>query len=181
MKKTIFAVLAFACLACIAPHAGAQGLGLGPQVGFHKSQDADEGKPMGGLAMRMKLSPSLGVEGSINYRQEKFNNETLTVRSWPVMVTGLYYPLPIVYGAIGAGWYNTKFEFTPAAGGTSIEESQQEFGWHFGGGAELPLGGNTKLAGDVRYVFLNYNFDKVPGVQVDRDFYVITVGLLFGL
>jgi hypothetical protein len=74
-----------------------------------------------------------------------------------------------------------KFDFEPAPGTPKVEETQQEFGWHFGGGVELPLGGSTKLAGDVRYVFLNYNFDKIPGVQVDRDFYVITAGLLFGL
>jgi opacity protein-like surface antigen len=181
MKKFIMAAMVLVCAAAFVPEASAQGLGLGPQVGFHKAKDADEGKLMGGLALRMKLTPALGVEGSINYRQEKFNDETLTVRSWPVMVTGLFYPVPVAYGAIGAGWYNTKFDYTSSDGASNLEETQQEFGWHFGGGVELPLGASTKLAGDVRYVFLNYNFDKVPGAEVECDFYVITMGLLFGL
>ncbi len=181
MKKMIIAGLALVWAAVLAPPARAQGVGFGPQIGYQKAKDADAGKLMGGLALRLKLTPALGVEGSINYRQEKFQDEALTVRSWPVMVTGLFYPLPLAYGAIGAGWYNTKFEFAPAAGGAVLEETTQEFGWHFGGGVELPLGSATKLTGDVRYVFLNYNFDQVPGVQIDRDSYVVTVGLMFGL
>ncbi|MCI0690989.1 hypothetical protein L0337_03165 [candidate division KSB1 bacterium] len=76
------------------------------------------------IQMRSHSNPSL----SINYRQEKFNNGALTVRSWPVMVTGLLYPLPIVYGAVGAGWYNTKFDFEPAGGVIGIQETKQDFG-----------------------------------------------------
>ena len=180
MKKTFMAIVTMALSAYLAPQAGAQSLSLGPQAGYQKAKDADDGKLMGGLALRLKLSQSLGVEGSINYRQEKFN-DALTVRSWPIMVTGLFYPLPVAYGAIGAGWYNSKFDFEAPGNAASIEERKQEFGWHFGCGVELPLGAHTKLAGDVRYVFLNYDFDKVPGVQIDRDFYVITAGILFGL
>jgi hypothetical protein len=181
MKKIFGASIAILLAAFIAPHVSAQSIKLGPQAGYQKAKDADAGKLMGGAALRLKLTPALGIEGSINYRQEKFNNGALTVRSWPVMVTGLLYPLPIVYGAVGAGWYNTKFEFEPAGGVVGIEETKQEFGWHFGGGVELPVGAGTKLSGDIRYVFLNYDFDKVPGVQVDRDFYVVSAGLLFGL
>ncbi|MGH7492684.1 MAG: hypothetical protein ACREOO_09850 [bacterium] len=73
MRKLIFAVLMLAGLTSLAPRASAQGLRLGPQVGFHRAKDADAAKLMGGMALRMKLTPALGVEGSINYRQEKFN------------------------------------------------------------------------------------------------------------
>jgi opacity protein-like surface antigen len=173
-------VLAALMIAFIAPQVGAQGIGLGPQLGYQKARGADDGKLMGGAALRVKLTPALGVEGSINYRQEKFHNGALTVRSWPVMATGLIYLLPSVYGAIGGGWYNTTFDFD-SPGAIDQEETQQEFGWHFGGGLELPLGSSTKLAGDIRYVFLNYDFEEVPGAEIDSNFYVVTVGLLFGL
>jgi opacity protein-like surface antigen len=181
MKKMITAAAVILSIALVVPQTNAQSLKIGPQVGYQKAKDADDGKLMGGAALRLKLTSALGVEGAINYRQEKFNNGTLTVRSWPVMVTGLVYPLPIVYGAVGTGWYNTKFDFEPAGGAAGIEERKQDVGWHFGGGVELPLGNGMKLGGDIRYVFLNYDFDKVPGVQVDRDFYVATVGFMFGL
>jgi len=162
-------------------------IGFGPQIGLYRAQDADGFRVMGGAALRLKFSQALGVEGSINYREEQFVNGAVDVKSWPVMVTGLLYPIPIVYGAIGAGWYNTTIDYKipPALLGSAIalgSETKQQFGWHFGGGVELPLGSVGKLVGDIRFVFLNYNFKSFPGSNgVDSNFYVITAGILFGL
>ncbi len=64
----------------------------------------------------------------------------------------------------------------------SAVETKQEFGWHFGGGIEVPVGTMAKLVGDIRYVFLNYDFQKFPGSSgTTSNFYVIDVSLLFGL
>ena len=126
----------------------AQSVSLGPQVGYYKSADSDKGNFMGGAAWRFKFSPMLGLEASINYRQEKLlRMDALTVRSWPVMVTGLIYPLPFVYGAIGAGWYNTTYDYDQdrVAMLALKDETKQEFGWHFGGGVEVPVGSRFKL------------------------------------
>ena len=162
-------------------------IGFGPQVGVYKAQDADNARVMGGAALRLKLSDALGLEGSINYREEEYGNGFVTAKSWPLMVTGLLYPIPIVYGAIGAGWYNTSVEynFPPGYLGSPTlitSDTKQEFGWHFGGGLELPLGDVASLVGDIRYVFLDYNFQKLPGSDgVKNNFYVISATLFFGL
>jgi opacity protein-like surface antigen len=181
MKRFLF-VAVFIML--IATQAGAQSIKIGPQIGFQKAQDADEGRFMFGGAMRVKLIPFLGVEGTIGYRQEKFANDALTVRTWPVMVTGLVYPFRKIYGAIGAGWYNTTFDYDQARFPSQgiNDETQQEFGWHFGGGIELPVGKRFKLTTDFRYVFLNYDFDAIPGSgEIDSDSYIITAGFLYEL
>lgn len=155
---------------------------FGPQIGFYKATDADQSMGMGGIAMRLKLSDGIGLEGSINYRKEKYYNGSVSVNSWPVMVTGLLYVVPIAYGALGAGWYNTSVDYTFPNGGTIVSETSQEFGWHFGGGLELPLGSSAKLIGDLRYVFLDYDFSSFPGSNgVNSNFYVMSVGLLFVL
>ncbi len=161
----------------------AQSIYVGPQLGYYKARDADKGSFMGGVAWRMKLMPALGVEASINYRQEKYGNDALTVRSWPVMVTGLIYPLPIVYGAVGFGWYSLTLDFDQNKLPLSQDETMKRVGWHFGGGVELPVGSSFKLTGDVRYVFLDYKFKEVPGTGnlKNSDFYIITAGLLFKL
>jgi opacity protein-like surface antigen len=160
----------------------AQSISLGPQVGYYKALDADQGNFMGGVALRLKLIPVLGVEASINYRQEKYGDGALTVRSWPMMVTGLIYPLPFVYGAMGAGWYNTTFDYDQDKFPSLKDETTQKVGWHFGAGVELPVGPKIKLTGDIRYVFLNYDFKEIPGsANLNSNFYVITVGFLFGL
>ncbi len=158
------------------------GISLGPLVGYQRARDADEGKFMGGAALRIKLNDVLGGEASVNYREEQYANSGVTVRSWPVMVTGLLYPVPAVYGAIGAGWYNTTFTYDNARYQNTPDETQQKFGWHFGAGVEIPPSSNTKITADIRYVFLNYNFQKLPGAGgLQSDFYLITVGFLFDL
>lgn len=160
----------------------ASSINIGPELGFYKAQDADNGSFIGGVACRLKLMPMLGAEASIAYRQETYGNNVVTVRSWPVMVTGLIYPLPIVYGAIGAGWYNLTFDYNQDKVPLLTDETTQKFGWHLGGGVELPAGPNIKLTGDIRYVFLNYNFKDFPGSSdLKSDFYVITAGILFGI
>jgi opacity protein-like surface antigen len=180
-KKTL---LVMGLITLVAAQVNAQSISLGPQLGYQKARDADEGNLMGGVACRLKLTPFLGAEASINYRQETYANEALTVRNWPVMVTGLIYPLPMVYGAIGAGWYNTTFDYDQSKFPlwTAKDETKQEFGWHFGGGVELPVGSSFKLVADIRYVFLNYDFKEIPGTgDLKSDFTVFTVGFLFGL
>jgi opacity protein-like surface antigen len=178
-KKTL---LLMGLITLMVAQVNAQSISLGPQVGYYRVRDADKGNFMGGVACRLKLIPVLGVEASINYRQEKYANDALTVRSWPVMVTGLIYPLPFVYGAMGAGWYNTTIDYDQCKLPLFKDETTQKVGWHFGGGVELPVGSNFKLTGDIRYVFLNYDFKEIPGSgDLKSNFYVITVGFLFGL
>ena len=182
MRK--YAVLLIGLAALSLSRVNAQGLSLGPQFGYQKGQDADNGKLMVGGAMRLKLTSALGVEGSINYREESYGNGAVTVRNWPVMATGLLYPLPILYGAVGAGWYNTTFDYDPAKfpGQTVSNETKQRVGWHFGGGLEVPTGSSSRLTADIRYVFLDYNFTSVPGSSgTNSDFYVVTLGYLFDL
>ena len=179
MKKRVF-VICILLLSAVALQA--QYLGIGPQVGLHKAKDAEDQKAMFGVALRGHLLPALGFEASINYRQEKYEDDVVTVRSWPIMLTGLIYPLPILYGTIGAGWYNTTIKYDSDLFPNVGDETVQEFGWHFGGGVELPLGRNTRLTGDIRYVFLDYEFEEIPGLDdVESDFYVISIGLFFGL
>jgi opacity protein-like surface antigen len=165
----------------IAP-VNAASISLGPQVGYYKARNADNGAFIGGATCRLKFTPVLGAEASINYRQETYGNDAVTVRSWPVMATGLLYPLPFFYGAIGAGWYNSTFDYNQSKYPILIDETKQKFGWHFGAGAEIPVGPTFKLTGDIRYVFLNYAFQEIPGsANMKSDFFVITVGGLFEL
>ena len=179
MWKKISLILGLITVLIVPVHA--QSLSVGPQVGYYKAQDADKGSFMGGVAWRIKLMPALGLEASINYRQETYADKALTVRNWPVMVTGLIYPIPVVYAAIGAGWYNTKIDYDQDTYAYLEDETTQEFGWHFGGGVELSLG-SVKLTGDIRYVFLDYDFKEIPGSgDMKSNFYVITAGLLFVL
>lgn len=164
----------------------AQGIGIGPQLGWQKASSAEDGSFMYGAALRLKLSQAIGIEGSVNYRQEDYANGGLEVSSWPVMVTGLFYPIPVVYGAIGVGWYNTTFDYGDQLSLQNLEDNTtSNFGWHLGGGLEFPIGKNVLLTGDIRYIFLNYDFgdlaSRAQTGDLSSNFYVITLGLLFGI
>ncbi len=160
------------------------GIGFGPILGIYHSNGGDAMRLTGGAALRMKLGPALGLEGSIQYREDDIGG--VSAKSWPVQVTGLIYPLPVVYGLVGVGWYHTTLTASTTAPvstlpGVSASSTQSPFGWHFGGGVELPMGG-ASLTADIRYVFLNYDWSNFPGAGGNNaNFYVINVGLLFGL
>src|SRR5512139_1458606 len=114
-------LFALAVMLFTGSRAFAQRAYLGPQLGFYNANDADDPRVMAGAALRLNLSPLFGVEGSINYRNEEYAGGSVSVRSWPVMVTGLIYPIPIAYGAIGAGWYNSRFEYNVSRLGLVLE------------------------------------------------------------
>jgi len=180
-RRLLIAAL-FASIAAMstADRAVAAGICLGPQVGYYKAKGADDGELMYGAAFRMKLTPVIGVEASINYREEKYADDIVTVRSWPVMATGMIFPIPQVYGAMGIGWYNTTIDYDETVLPLLEEDTVQEIGWHFGGGVELPAG-PVILTGDIRYVFIDYDFEEIPGRgETESNFYVITAGVLFG-
>ena len=185
VKTTIHMVLLIAVLSTSA--SARSFLGVGPRGGYYKSQDAEEGEWLFGGGVRLKLG-TLGFEGSIDYRSEQYASGALTVRSWPVMASVLLYPLPIVYGVAGMGWYNTTMDYDQSKFGplngllVPEDKTDQEVGWHFGGGVELPLGRTTTLAADIRYVFIDYDFGDLPGSDEYRtDFYAVTISLLWGL
>jgi opacity protein-like surface antigen len=162
--------------------------GVGPKAGYYKTEETEDGKIMVGAAARLKLGPSLGFEGAIDYKSEKYMNDALTVKSWPVTASVLLYPLPIikVYGLAGVGWYNTTYEYDPQKVNMNLtggeqKVSEQEMGYHIGAGLELPLGGPT-LAADIRYVKLNYDLSELNvNNEIDSDFYSINISLLFGI
>lgn len=94
---------------------------------------------MYGAALRLRISDAVGLEGSINYRSEDYANGALNVKTWPIMITGLIYPVHYFYGAVGIGWYNTTFNYGDQPLLTTLQNNtQQNFGWHLGAGLEIP-------------------------------------------
>jgi len=155
---------------------------VGPHLGIQKSKSAEGANYLVGATLRLKLLPVLGAEADIGYRQEKYGSGALTVKNWPVTVTGLLYPLPIIYGGIGAGWYNTTFHYADEY--DIGDETTHESGWHLAAGIELPASPHIRLFGDIRYVFLDYKFKDLPGAVLDgaeSDFYSINFGVLLRL
>lgn len=179
MKKVLFV---FAILIVSISLLKAQSVAVGPQLGFSKTKDADKTAIMPAAAIRLDLI-GLGVEGSIGYKSEKFDDGNVKTTSYPVLLTGMLNVFPFIHAEAGIGWYNTKIEYSALLKLQGAkDETTQEIGYHLGAGAEIPLG-NVILTGDFRYVFLNTDFSKVSSSieSLKSDYYTLSIGLLFKL
>src|SRR5512142_2310727 len=108
---------------------------IGIQGGWQKAAGADNGKVMFGGLIRAYLTPAVAFEGSINYRQEQYHNDEITISSWPVQLSGLFYPVQYLYGVVGVGWYNAKIDYQGSLNNIP-DRTSQKFGWHFGAGVD---------------------------------------------
>lgn len=161
-------------------------VGIGPLLGWQKSSSADNGSLIPGIALRLRVSNAIGLEGSISYRSEEYANGALSVKTWPIMITGMIYPLQYFYGALGIGWYNTSFDYgDQQLSQTLTNNTQQNFGWHLGAGLEVPVTETINITSDIRYVLLNYDFGDLERAANSGDlisnFFVITLGASFRL
>ncbi len=184
MWRIILSMLALAVLT--APTAFAQDTDrpvyIGPQVGLYTNDIDDDDITAGiGAAVRFKVADVLGLEGAINYRQEEFGDDELTVKTWPVLATAMFYPVETIYGLLGLGVYNTSTDRNEDNVDLA-DDTDSEIGWHFGGGLELPLGERALLTGDLRYVLLDQGIEDPSGlITDDQNFYLVTIGIMVGL
>ncbi|MDD5686915.1 MAG: OmpA family protein [Elusimicrobia bacterium] len=131
---------------------GTKPFSIGPRATYYNPKDAEEGQWYGGAQARLHLSPSLGLEGSIDFRRNSFNSLT-SIKTYPVQVSLLEYLMP---GAVwspfllgGVGWYYTRTE-----GPNNFSNTTNRFGLHVGAGLETMLTDNLSLDGSYRYVLL---------------------------
>ena len=170
MKKYISAII---ILIFISSTLNAQTFSFGPQLGFVKSIDADNTSLMPGMAVRLNLL-GFGIEGSMYYKSEEFQNGNIKTKSYPINLTAMFHLLPIIHGEVGLGWYNTQIDFSNPI--NSIKnETKNNAGYHLGIGTQIPVG-NIYLTGDLRYVFLNIS----SIASFKSDFYVVMVGAMIG-
>ncbi len=185
MKKSAVLLLLLIALLVLQSDVFAQ-FYVGPRAGYYKTKDADEGQVYGGAVTRLAFG-GVSIEGAVDYRQEEYEGGLMTMRSWPVQVSALLYPLSSLYGVAGAGWYHTTLDYNAdkfeELGSSVIPEDKttSTLGYHLGAGLEVPLG-TARLTLDVRYVFLNYDLDKIENLpETDHDFLAVTLGLLWQL
>jgi opacity protein-like surface antigen len=162
---------------------------IGPRLGYYKAQNADDGTFYYGLQARIRFNEVLGIEGSVSYRpgtESSFNVPGVGEQTYEtkfVPVTGslmLFLPIDGIspYGIAGIGAYYTIYD---SEGPLADEwESQFDFGYHLGFGAELAFSDDVALSLDYRYLFLTPEGENEPE---DADFSgnVFTAGLMFSL
>jgi opacity protein-like surface antigen len=125
---------------------------IGPRVTYFESKDADDGSFSGGVQARLRFTPVLGVEGSVDYRKDDYS-DGVSIKTYPVQVSLLAYFMPDLpvspYLLGGTGWY-----FTQVKGPMVETDTENRFGLHAGGGLEFMLNDSLSLDGSYRYIWM---------------------------
>lgn len=157
-------------------------IGVGPELGYFKSGDADQGSIMLGGFIRARILEQVGLDLSVSYKTEHYASGRVQVSQWPVQLSGLYYPMPSVYLLAGVGLYFTTFSFNSQSIIDLPDKSASRFGFHVGAGLELEMTPKLKFTGDIKYVLLGLgldNFGTIQASDLNANYYVITIGAMY--
>ncbi|HEX2056532.1 MAG TPA: porin family protein [Nitrospiraceae bacterium] len=133
----------------------------------------------GGAQARLHLGQVFAIEGSVDYREKKY--ESTFTRSYPVQVSGLIYLLPgkrispFILG--GGGWY-----YTQVKGPGGFDDTQNRFGLHAGGGLQWMLNRHVSIDSTYRYIWLEKiesRDENVVEKKYENNAHMVTIGLNF--
>lgn len=152
------------------------GLGVGARYSYVHNNDLEDNSSMVGAMVRLRHMMFFGLEGAVDFRKEELNDGS-ELRSTPLTASVMIFPIPVVYGLAGLGLYRTTLEVS------GEETTDTQLGYHFGAGVEAPLIPLLKLTGDIRYQFVDYEFDRrnIEDAKVEADGYAISAGLILYL
>jgi opacity protein-like surface antigen len=150
----VFAILAAAALAPRAAAADGDGLQaslpgftFGGRASYDRPKGADDGALSGGAQARLHFTPMIAVEGSADYRQNKYGGTTVDLV--PVQASLLLYLTPSAvispYILGGVGYYYTHVQ--------GVTGSTNRYGPHAGAGLEAALSQHWTIDGSFRYLW----------------------------
>ena len=127
-------------------NASREGVTLGGRAAYYRPKDANEGTLYGGAQLRLHFTPMIAVEGSADYRQNKFGGTTVDV--FPVQASLMLYLTPSwvisPYILGGVGWYYTHVHGS---------DTTNRYGPHAGAGLEVALDQHWSIDGSARYLW----------------------------
>ncbi len=166
-----------AALLCLAPAflllmpsgvrpAEASGGSIGAHLGYAKARDAKDGNGLAGGQLELRLASWFGIQGAVDYRlvntyriDALAASGDLKVRSVPTTVSAkVYVPLVAVspFAEAGAGWYHMIYDYSSNLESAGLSDrSETTFGWHVGGGVEVPVAPRISVYGEGRAVFVD--------------------------
>jgi opacity protein-like surface antigen len=152
-------------------------LTIGPRAQYFAPKDGDDNWS-GGAQVRYFFSQAFAIEGSADYRREKYGDTRVDVV--PLQASLLAYivqPKPFgVFLLGGAGWYYRRIN-PPAP---AEHDTDDRLGLHAGGGVEYRISNSWSLDGTYRYVWIDSLKTKDSALQdkeLDEKGQMVTIGL----
>lgn len=172
--RTLILAAAIA-LTCVA--SADAGLGIGARYSYVRTEGLDDNSGSLGAFVRLKRT-LVGFEAAVDVRRDYYHGSDVDVV--PVTLSVMLIPLPVAHVVAGVGYYHVE---TYYSSDYNIQ-TDNAIGFHYGAGVEWPLLPLLKLAGDLRYRMVDYEFasafnDDVLGI--DADGYSVSAGLILYL
>jgi opacity protein-like surface antigen len=150
---------------------------IGPRLSYFKAKDADNGKWFGGAQARFYPFNALGLEASIDYRQDDFG--PTRTHTFPVQASLLAYVLSAeqahLYLLGGLGLYFTRVD---VPGGN--DDTDNRLGFHAGFGGEVEMNEYWSIDGTYRHIWVEEFRSRDANLR-DKDFddsgNMFTIGL----
>jgi opacity protein-like surface antigen len=177
--------------------AEASGGSIGAHLGYAKARHAEDGNGLVGGQLEIRLASWLGIQGAVDYRLvNKYKIDAsvasgdLKIRSVPTTLSAkLYIPLVVFspFAEAGAGWYHLIYDYSSSlkAAGLS-DDTETTFGWHVGGGVELPIAPRVSIYGEGRAVFVDPDHalnreirDEIKNFDYDSTYFAAGLNLHF--
>lgn len=140
------------------------GVSLGGRGSWFKPKGSDDGTWSGGGQLRLGLGPVWAIEGSGDWRQDKFGSTTVDII--PVQASLLAYLIPgqpvSPYLLAGAGWYYTHLH-------DNNDSTFHRFGPHAGAGLQAFLNKHWSIDGSGRYIWLSDYHSQDAAHPLGRD------------
>jgi hypothetical protein len=170
--------IAIGALVLLLTATSSRATGVGVRGAWVDRPNTDENTQMVGGFFR--LGGVAALEGAVDYRKEDLPG-SVEVRTWPVTASLVVSPIPVLYGLAGVGWYNTTIDFPSSA--LVDDRTQRDFGWHVGAGTQVPIMPSLSFLADLRYAYINYDFDEFAESVADFDggnYLTLNLGLMLG-
>ena len=151
-----------------------------PAIGITNSTEdsGDDVKIFGSLAMRGNLAQALKAEVGVMYRQQSYMNGDLTARMWPITASLYVAPTPQLYIGAGVGWYQTTLDYDEDL--PIEDDTSQDFGFHVGGGVQVPVAEKVSVDLGGRYTFMDDVETELNDLDnLNPDFWTTSLGLAF--
>ena len=175
-RAVIGALLFFAILLVGVQTARAASNQLIPSVGLTRAVHGDqEVTPYAQLGLRTTWAPVIMTEIGVAYRQDKFNDGDITVKSWPVTASLWLAPIPAIYAGGGVGWYQSSVDYSDNLPFSNF--TTQKIGLHVGGGFTIPVTPAVGLDLNSKYVFLEK--ENRNDLSFDASHWTTSAGLAF--
>lgn len=159
----------------------AQSFGIGPRFAFVRGDvNSDASTRYSGGLLRLRPSPRVALEVSLDYRNHLNETGTERIKDYPIQGSLLLYPVratvsPYLLG--GIGWYRQRVD-TLADDLVVDSTTSSKTGYHAGIGSDLWFGRRATLHVDYRYTFIGRQNDDadaasgavpVPGLGALQD------------